>query len=40
MDRKAEQKKEIVTYFTLNKDDDRYSLITAMLNTVLVQVFS
>lgn len=40
MDRKAEQKKEIITYFTFTKDDDRYSSITAMLITLLVQVFS
>lgn len=39
-DRAARQKKNIVTHFTFRTDDERYSSIAAMLNTLLVQTFS
>lgn len=39
-DREAQQKRDIVTHFTFRTDDERYSSIAAMLNTLLIQVFS
>ena len=38
--RKAEENEEILTYFAFNRYDDRYSSVTAMLNTLLAQIFS
>ncbi|KAL9133602.1 MAG: hypothetical protein Q9175_005214 [Cornicularia normoerica] len=38
--REAQQKRGILTYFAFKKHDDRYNSVTAMLNTLLVQIFS
>ena len=38
--RKAENSKEILTYFAFERYDDRYRSVTAMLNTIFAQIFS
>ena len=38
--REAQQKKEILTYFTFKRHDDRYNSVMAMLTTLLIQIFS
>ena len=38
--REAQQKKIILTYFTFKRHDDRYNSVTAMLTTLLIQMFS
>ena len=38
--REAEENKKILAYFSFNKYDDRYNSVTAMLNTLLAQIFS
>ena len=40
MDRDEKQKGELVTFFAFKKDDDRFNSITAMLSTLMFQIFS